>query len=263
MADAPSFRTSTRSIAANGTAARFTPCTPVISPAKPSSRWPFNSTSVRPPPRPRSDAVCAENVVAPTALVRFTALLLLFEESSCNTSTAVVAPERWISSRVMIVTASAPSPSTRLMLLPVTSTRMSGAGGRVDDGTSGLTACATALGSHTTPPAPKRQASAVATLLRLNSIGNPQDVERQGNVTWAVEPAHCQRYRPRVLGGNQTLGSSRRFPPLCCKLANRCAGAAGRDPSKARAEQRNPCGKGSRARRCARATRARLLNCAL
>ncbi len=61
-AEAPSFRTSTRSIAENGITARFTPCTPWISPAKPFTRLPLISTSVWPPCRPRSDAVCAENV---------------------------------------------------------------------------------------------------------------------------------------------------------------------------------------------------------
>ena len=68
-AEAPSFRTSTRSIAVIGMTERFTPCTPLISPAKPFTRLPLMSTSVRPPERPRSDAVFAENVVAPIVLV--------------------------------------------------------------------------------------------------------------------------------------------------------------------------------------------------
>ena len=48
---------------------------------------------------------------------------LLLELMSCRSSTALVAPLRSISSRVMTVTGRAVSPSTRLMLEPVTSMR--------------------------------------------------------------------------------------------------------------------------------------------
>ena len=106
--------------------ARLTPPTPCTSPAKLSIRLPLISTSVRAPPRPRSDAVCADSVSAPTELEIVVIPALLFAEICCSSSIGVVAPDRWISSRVITVTGSAPSPSTRLMFDPVTSTRMSG-----------------------------------------------------------------------------------------------------------------------------------------
>ena len=44
----------------------FTPYTPWISPEKFDRRLPLRSTSVAWPPKPRSDGICAEYVVAPT-----------------------------------------------------------------------------------------------------------------------------------------------------------------------------------------------------
>ena len=130
-AEAPSFRTSTRSMAANGITARFTPCTPWISPAKPFTRLPLMSTRVCPPCRPRRFAVCADSVVAPMVLVRATLPTELLAEMSCSNSIGVVAPLLSISSREITVTGSAVSPSTRLMLDPVTSMRSLAAGSLV------------------------------------------------------------------------------------------------------------------------------------
>ena len=127
-AEAPSFSTSTRSIAANGITARFTPCTPFTSPAKPFTRLPFIRTSVRPPVRPRRFAVCAEKVVTPIVLLESTLPTLALAPTSCSSSIALVAPERLMSSLVMTVTGRAVSPSTRLMLEPVTSMRSFAAG---------------------------------------------------------------------------------------------------------------------------------------
>ena len=47
---------------------RLTPYTPWISPAKLATRLPLIRISVFWPPRPRSEAVCALNVVAPITL---------------------------------------------------------------------------------------------------------------------------------------------------------------------------------------------------
>ena len=127
-AEAPSFSTSTRSIAENGMMARFTPCTPWISPANPLTRLPLISTSVCPPCRPRRFAVCAESVVAPMVLVSATLPRELLAEMSCSSSIGEVAPLLSISSREITVTGSALSPSTRLMLEPVTSMRSLAAG---------------------------------------------------------------------------------------------------------------------------------------
>ncbi len=80
-AEAPSFRTSIRSIAENGMIARFTPCTPCVSPAALFTRLPLMSTSVCPPCSPRSDAVCTEFVAAPMTLVKPTLPRLLLAET--------------------------------------------------------------------------------------------------------------------------------------------------------------------------------------
>jgi len=68
--------------------------------------------------RPRSEAVCAEKVVAPITLVRRGVAEVLFAETRFSSSIALVAPLLSISSRVMTVTGRALSPSTRLMLSP-------------------------------------------------------------------------------------------------------------------------------------------------
>jgi len=127
-AEAPSFSISTRSMAANGMTPRFTPPTPWISPAKPFTRLPLMRTSVCAPCRPRSEAVCAEKVLAPMTLVIVELPRLLFDETRFSSSIALVAPLLSISSRVMTVTGSALSPSTLLMLEPVTSMRSLAAG---------------------------------------------------------------------------------------------------------------------------------------
>jgi hypothetical protein len=109
-------------------------------------------------PRPRRFACDELPVVRPIPwLIPKSAWLDGMTESTCS---AVVMPWRARSSLRMIVTGSAVSPSTRRMFVPVTSTRMS---------------CA--LAGATTPavpPAPINRASADATFLRWNSIGNPQ-----------------------------------------------------------------------------------------
>ena len=96
-------------------------------PANVPRRLPLTSTSVDEPPRPRSDAVWLLNVVAPMMLPIVTLPALLFAEMRFSSSTALVAPLRSMSSRVIAWTGSAPSPSTRLMFDPVTSTLMSAA----------------------------------------------------------------------------------------------------------------------------------------
>ncbi len=126
-AEAPSFSTSTRSIAANGIAARFTPSAPEMPPANVPRRLPLTSTSVEVPPKPRSDAVWLLNVVAPMTLPTETLPALLLAEIRFMISIAFVAPLLAISSRPMTWTGSAPSPSIRLMFEPVTSTLMSAA----------------------------------------------------------------------------------------------------------------------------------------
>ena len=128
MADAPpSFSTSTRSIAASGIAARFTPSAAVTPPAKVPSRLPLTSTSVELPPRPRNEAVWLLKVAAPMMLGSETFPRLLFAEIRFMSSIAFVLPLRKMSSRLITCTGSAPSPSTRLMFEPVTSTLMSAA----------------------------------------------------------------------------------------------------------------------------------------
>jgi hypothetical protein len=121
MADAPSSRTSTRSIAFSGMVVRFTPDTPWISPEKLFRRLPFSSTSVRPPCRPRNDAVFALKVRAPIVLAKETLPALLLAATRFMSSKALVAPLRSMSSRPRIRMGDGPSTSTRLMLEPVTS----------------------------------------------------------------------------------------------------------------------------------------------
>ena len=91
------------------------------------SRLPLTRISVEDPPSPRSDAVWLLNVVAPMTLPTETLPPLLFAEIRFMISIALVAPLRSISSRLMICTGRAPSPSIRLMFEPVTSTRISAA----------------------------------------------------------------------------------------------------------------------------------------
>src|SRR5690349_3842821 len=121
MADAPSSSTSTRSMALNGMVVRFTPCTPWISPEKLLRRLPFSSTRVRPPPKPRNEAVLAEKVSAPTVFASETLPALLFAATRLSSSYALVAPDLSMSSFVRTTMAAGPSPSTRLMFEPVTS----------------------------------------------------------------------------------------------------------------------------------------------
>ena len=91
------------------------------------SRLPLTNTSVELPPKPRSDAVWLLNVCSPITLPSVTLPALLLAEIRFMISMAVVAPLRVISSRLIIWTGNAPSPSIRLMFEPVTSTLMSAA----------------------------------------------------------------------------------------------------------------------------------------
>jgi len=120
-AEAPSLRTSTRSMAENGMTARFWPSTPDTAPAKSFRRLPLMRTRVRPPCRPRRLAVCAPNVVEPKPVASDTLPALALAVTYCSSSTAFVAPVLSISSRVIVVSGSALSPSRRFTLEPVIS----------------------------------------------------------------------------------------------------------------------------------------------
>jgi hypothetical protein len=109
-------------------------------------------------------------VTAPIELPSVTAFRLLFAEICCRSSIGVVAPERSISRRVITVTGSAPSFSTRLMFVPVTSMLMSGAG--APEVASGAT-CATAAGTVRTTPVPATSASATASFVRRTRMTPP------------------------------------------------------------------------------------------
>src|SRR6185312_9342480 len=164
-AEAPSFRTSTRSIAEKGITDRFTPWTPFTSPAKPFTRWPLMRTRVRPPVRPRRLAVCAEKVVAPMVLLESTLPALALAPISCRSSTALVAPLLSISSREITVTGRELSPSTRLMFEPVTSMRS------LDCGALAAGCCANAL--NPVVPNASAAATAMASLLSLRFMFSP------------------------------------------------------------------------------------------
>ena len=128
MAEAPSLRISTRSMAPSGIEFRSTalPLAPCVA-----TRRPFSSTSVLLAPRPRRLALLLplllRSVVPswmPTLDDRLSAPvpLALMCISSCS---ALTKPARSICSRVTVCTGSAPSVWMRLMLEPVMVTRCS------------------------------------------------------------------------------------------------------------------------------------------
>ena len=126
MAEAPSLRISTREIAPSGIEFRSTdlPLAPCVA-----MRRPFNSTRVLDGPRPRSEANEAppltRSASAPNTLlpeVMLSAPVPLADRVRTNCSVDVM-PCFSIWSNVMTCTGNAPSLATRLMLLPVTSTR--------------------------------------------------------------------------------------------------------------------------------------------
>ena len=86
-------------------------------------RRPLTSTSVLFGPRPRSDtpAPDAEKPLVNDGLIE----PLLFAVIWRTTSWIVCRPDAWMSSRVIVWIGAAVSVSTRLMLVPVTLTRMS------------------------------------------------------------------------------------------------------------------------------------------
>ena len=110
-------------------------------------RRPLTSTRVLFGPRPRSDTPAPD---AEKPLVNDGAIEPLLLAVICRTTSWIVCrPDAWMSSRVIVSIGAAVSASTRLMLVPVTLTRMS---------------CATTEPPATsaTPPTP----SAIATFFR-------------------------------------------------------------------------------------------------
>ena len=124
-ADAPSRRTSTRSMAANGIMFRSTapPAELVPDKALLARRRPLSSTSVLFAPMPRMSANDAPPVAAPTE----PALLLIdwLPVMRCTSSAVVVTPCLRSSSALRMVIGTAVSASTRRIAEPVTSTRCS------------------------------------------------------------------------------------------------------------------------------------------
>ena len=86
-------------------------------------RRPFSSTSVRDPPRPRKEAADWPETVEEAVLVASIAAEPKFALTRLSTSSTVWTPLRSISSRRMIWTGSAVSPSMRGTREPTTSTR--------------------------------------------------------------------------------------------------------------------------------------------
>ncbi len=120
-AEAPSFRISTRSMTATGIAERSAPPPIWLDNAYGATRLPLMSTRVRLVPKPRSEMPVKPTrpVPSPPASLKLPIDWLIGRRSS--RSCAVVMPEFAMSCLLMTVTGSAPSPSTRLMLEPVTS----------------------------------------------------------------------------------------------------------------------------------------------
>ncbi len=123
-AEAPSRSTSTRSIAESGMLFRSTAFAEALNPPTLPKAWlarrrPFSSTSVELAPMPRRFAL---DTAYPTPCVvsEYIAVLAVMR---LRMSSTWWPPIRSMSLRVMMVTGSAVSPSMRLMLEPVTSTR--------------------------------------------------------------------------------------------------------------------------------------------
>ena len=158
MADAPSFRISTRSIAASG---RLLMSTDTLSLVKPypygETRLPLMSTSVLCEPSPRSEIAEMPSVVAEDAEELVSDPELEFAAIVCINCSTFDAPVRAISSRVMICTGNAVSAPIRLMLDPVTSTRSSCCG-----------VCAIAPGAVPTSALASAALTAMLSCVRLN-----------------------------------------------------------------------------------------------
>ena len=130
-ADAPSFRTSTRSIAWIG---MLLTSIDADSPTLPygATRRPLTRINVRVEPRPLNDAVERPPVFAPALLaetVMPAASIAVIVRNNCS---EVVTPVRAISCAVITWTGNDVSASIRLMAEPVTSTRSRLCAGRVE-----------------------------------------------------------------------------------------------------------------------------------
>src|SRR5450830_136687 len=129
MAEAPSFKISTRAMAPSGIELRSTA---LPEPPWVAMRRPFNNTRVLLGPRPRSEAkdappltrsASAPNTLLPDVALSAPAPLAEMVRISCS---ALVMPCFCMSSKVMTWMGKAPSLAIRLMLEPVISTRWLG-----------------------------------------------------------------------------------------------------------------------------------------
>ena len=120
MADAPSFSTSTRSIAAVGMELRSTPDAPPGE-AKLAMRRPLSRISVDDTPMPRKLAPEKPRCPAMSEKLAPSVRAAALAEILVSNSAALVEPPRMMSSRVMTCTGNAVSPSMRLIDDPVIS----------------------------------------------------------------------------------------------------------------------------------------------
>ena len=108
-------------------------------------RRPFSSTKVRSDVRPCRDTAEMPPVVAPDAEAAVNPPELEIELIVCSSCSTLVAPLRWICSRVITCTGSAVSASIRLIDEPVISTRCScWAGGSWAQASAGIVAISVA-----------------------------------------------------------------------------------------------------------------------